>query len=120
VDILVKRRCELAQNYGDAIKHKSVQLPSEQLGYKHSYRNYVIRVAQREQVQARLADAGVSSSLMYTPPLHLQPVYQKFGFGRGSFPVAEAACDSQLSIPLRPDLSKEQQSYVIETLLSVL
>jgi len=40
-------------------------------------------------------------------PAHLQPAYSNLGYGRGSFPNAEAAADQVLSLPLYPELSEQ-------------
>jgi dTDP-4-amino-4,6-dideoxygalactose transaminase len=53
-------------------------------------------------------------------PIHLQPYYARFGFKVGDFPNAEAYYSRTLSLPLYPDLSEDDQDYVIATLKRVL
>ena len=50
----------------------------------------------------------------YPIPMHLQPAYKEMGLGRGSFPVAEAAADQVLSLPMFPEITSEQQVRVVE------
>ena len=46
-------------------------------------------------------------------PLHLQPCFPGLGNARGSFPVAEAVCDTCLSLPIFPELTDGQVDHVI-------
>jgi dTDP-4-amino-4,6-dideoxygalactose transaminase len=49
-------------------------------------------------------------------PLHLQPAYKSLGYGPGDFPVAEATAPHLLSLPMYPQITAEQQEYVIDRL----
>ena len=49
-------------------------------------------------------------------PVHLTGAYASLGHGRGAFPVAEAAADRILSLPIFPHITHEQQDYVVELL----
>ncbi|HBY95740.1 MAG TPA: erythromycin biosynthesis sensory transduction protein eryC1 [Chloroflexi bacterium] len=113
----IEARRANAQVYGQALRGSGIDLPVERQGYRHSYRNYVIQVAGREQVQRRLTEAGVATAILYVPPLHLQPVYRRLGYKAGSFPVTEAAADRLLSIPVGPTLTPAQRDHVVATLL---
>ncbi|NLE77280.1 MAG: DegT/DnrJ/EryC1/StrS family aminotransferase [Chloroflexi bacterium] len=113
-----KRRAD-AHAYTAAFRGTAVTPPVERPGCRHTYRNYVVRVPQRDEVLRRLAHAGVSSAILYAPPLHVQPVYAHLGYRRGSFPVSEATCDDLLCLPIGPFLSEGERAYVIETLLAI-
>ena len=58
---------------------------------------------------------GIGVQLHYYP-VHLQPYYRKYGFKEGDFPMAEKYATSALSIPLFPNLKKEEQIRVINTI----
>ena len=49
--------------------------------------------------------------------LHLQPCFAHLGYGRGRLPVTEAAMDSVISLPIYPELTREQQDAVIAAVL---
>ncbi|MGL5083194.1 MAG: DegT/DnrJ/EryC1/StrS family aminotransferase [Microcoleaceae cyanobacterium] len=66
----------------------------------------------RNQLQAQLKEQGISSTVYYPVPLHLQPLYQTLGYRQGSFPIAERICNEVLSLPMFPELSSEQQHRV--------
>ena len=76
-------------------------------------------MAERAYVQQKLTEAGISSSRLYAPPLHLQPAYERLGYERGSFPVAEAASEVLISLPVGPNVTVAQRDYIIETLLQI-
>jgi len=116
----IDARREHAAAYTAALAGSAARAPVERPGCRHSYRNYVVRVPERERVQARLSEAGVSTGLLYVPPLHLQPALAGRGLGRGAFPIAEAACDELLALPLSPALQPAQRDAVIAALLATL
>ncbi len=67
----------------------------------------------RANVIANLLEKGVGSQVHYIP-VHTQPYYQnKYGYGLGGFPVAEAYYEKCLSLPLYPAMTDEQVEQVI-------
>lgn len=91
-----------------------VQTPVEVDGRYHVFHQYTIRVERRDELQAFLKEQGVSTMIYYPVPLHLQPVFKELGYKEGDLPVAEKACQEAVSLPMFPELKKEQQDYVIE------
>jgi dTDP-4-amino-4,6-dideoxygalactose transaminase len=70
----------------------------------------------RDELQTRLRDAGVDTSIHFRA-VHLHSYYRdRFGFRRGMFPHAEAVSDSTLSLPLSPAMPDEAVDRVIEAL----
>ncbi len=78
---------------------------------------YVVRVPNRDRVQAHLAAAGIGTGIHYPVPLHLCQAYQGLGFHEGDFPVAEQAASEILSLPMFPGLSLDSQRRVAAELL---
>jgi dTDP-4-amino-4,6-dideoxygalactose transaminase len=84
------------------------------------YHLYVIRVADRQGVQDRMAAAGIATGIHYPVALHLSPAYDRLGFRGGDFPLAERAADEVLSLPMFPGLARDAQRRVVdETLQAV-
>lgn len=81
-----------------------------------AYHQYTVLVEDREGVQARLKNADVASMVYYPVPLHLQEVHAELGYGEGSFPQAEYAARHCLSLPMYPEMRREQQEVVISAL----
>ncbi len=79
----------------------------------HVYHQFTVEVDERAGVIKRLKDKGIGTMIYYPVPLHLQDVYADLEYKKGDFPNAEAACDSVLSIPISPEMTNEEQDYVI-------
>ncbi len=80
----------------------------------HVYHLYVIEVPARlrDLLRTYLAAQGISTGIHYPVPLHLTPAFAGLGYRRGDFPVAEACAESVLSLPMYPELRREQIEYV--------
>lgn len=91
----------------------SVALPVEASWTKGVYHLYVVRVQEREALQARLGEAGIGTGIHYPIPLHQQKAYQNLGYRAGDFPVTERVAREIVSLPMFPQLSHSQQDEVI-------
>jgi dTDP-4-amino-4,6-dideoxygalactose transaminase len=91
-------------------------LPVSAPGNEDVWHLYVIRVDDRDEVLGKLNEAGIGAGIHYPTPIHLTAAYRHLGRPRGTFPVAEAAADRMLSLPLHPHLLPEQQEYVARQL----
>jgi dTDP-4-amino-4,6-dideoxygalactose transaminase len=91
---------------------KGVQTPLERDGVEAVYHLYVIQADNRDALAKHLNQNGVATGLHYPLPLHLQPAYANLGYQRGGFPVAERAANTMLSLPMYPELTRWQISYV--------
>ena len=86
--------------------------PFEPSWARSVYHLYIVRVPEREKLQAYLNDNGISTGLHYPVPVHLQKAYEGRGFREGDFPVTEKVAKEILSLPMFPLLSEEQIDYV--------
>jgi dTDP-4-amino-4,6-dideoxygalactose transaminase len=94
---------------------------SESIPFKHTFNYYTIRLKKsRDQIQDRLKEAGIASAIYYPLSLHLQEVYRDLGYKISDFAVAEQSQDEVLSLPLYPELTKEQIRRVIEVIKGAL
>ena len=97
-----------------------VMPPIEPEGFEHVYHQYTIRTEQRNALQQHLAAQRIGSTVYYPYPLHLQPLYASLGHKAGDFPHAERAAQEVLSLPMYPELRKEQIRRVVETIAGFL
>lgn len=100
-----------------------IELPTEaDWTGAHVYHLFVVRIlaANRDAVVHALAGRRVQTVVHYPIPVHLQPAYAELGYRRGAFPCAETAAQSVLSLPLFPEITREQIAIVAETLRQVL
>lgn len=90
---------------------------------RRSWFVYTVRLPEgldREAAIADLDQRGISSKA-YLPCIHLMPFYrERFGFGEGDFPVAEAVAARSLALPFFPGMGDEQADRVIEAVAEVL
>jgi dTDP-4-amino-4,6-dideoxygalactose transaminase len=89
-----------------------VQIPYEPTWSRAVYHLYVVSTPDRDGLIAHLNAAGVGTGIHYPIPLHLQRAYEYLGYTIGAFPVAEHSASRIISLPMFPQLTPEQQSYV--------
>jgi len=80
----------------------------------HVYHLYVVRVKAREVMQQRLHQEGIATGIHYPIPLHLQNAYRHLGYKRGDFPVTEEVTQEILSLPMYPELKKNDIAIIVE------
>jgi dTDP-4-amino-4,6-dideoxygalactose transaminase len=110
-------RRENAAYYNELLsKIEGVTLPVEADFARSVYHLYVILVDNRDDLQQFLNDKGIASGLHYPLPLHMQKAYVHLGYKKGSFPVTESVAEKLLSLPMFPELKREQIEYVAESI----
>lgn len=115
-----RRRC--ARRYGELLRSQidKIILPHESPLNKAVYHLYVVRVKNRDQLQAHLAEANIATQIHYPTPLHLQRAYATMGYKLGDLPVAEKVATEILSLPMYPQLEPQQQKVVVQELINLL
>jgi UDP-2-acetamido-2-deoxy-ribo-hexuluronate aminotransferase len=110
-------RAEIADKY-TALLQKAVQTPRVLRDRSSAWAQYTIEVPERAAVEEALQGAEIPTAVHYPLPLHLQNVYTELaaemGWARGSFPVAEAAAERVLSLPMHPYLEPAQVEQIAE------
>jgi perosamine synthetase len=127
LDEMAAARQSIADAYDQAFADSPlIGLPPRHDGDQHAWHLYVVELRTdeldigRDEVIARLGEAGIGSSVHFIP-LHLHPWYQReFGYRPGDFPNAERLYRRSLSLPIWPDMSEAQVARVAETLLGIL
>lgn len=90
-----------------------VETPRVREGDRSVFHQYTIRVqGDRDAFSKALNEAGVGTGVHYPIPIHRQPIMQQLGLGGFECPVAEAASQSVLSLPVHPSLSREDIEYI--------
>ncbi|MGL5200566.1 MAG: DegT/DnrJ/EryC1/StrS family aminotransferase, partial [Aeromonas veronii] len=90
--------------------------PLQQSNNRQSgYHLYVIQVAERDQVFARLRAAGIGVNVHYIP-IPAQPYYRGLGHDPADYPGAQAYYQGAISLPLFPALTLSEQQQVVDAL----
>ncbi|HXI75184.1 MAG TPA: DegT/DnrJ/EryC1/StrS family aminotransferase [Pyrinomonadaceae bacterium] len=114
-----KARVDCARQYTELLKGSSYRLPADISDSECVWHCYVIETPERDRVRAALEDVGIQSAVHYPVPIHLQKAYAHLNYRTGDLPVTEALCERCLSLPIYPELSKENISRVASVLLDL-
>ncbi|MDI6854441.1 MAG: DegT/DnrJ/EryC1/StrS family aminotransferase [Deltaproteobacteria bacterium] len=110
-------RERVARRYSEALKDV-VEVPVVFPDRTSVWAQYSVLSDRRDELQARLKEAGIPTAIYYPKPLHLQPAFAHLGYQAGDFPRSEAAAARIFSLPMHPYLAGEDQDFIIHTLLN--
>ena len=110
------RRQAIAQRYLEGIRLTDVRLPEQPEYGRSVFHQFTIRHPRRDALRDHLARHEVGTDLIYPVPLHRQKCYEELGYGEGSFPEAEKAAATCVSLPIFPELTDAQVEHVIATI----
>jgi dTDP-4-amino-4,6-dideoxygalactose transaminase len=120
LDRWTAKRQDNARYYDEAFANaglgKQVSTPRTLDGYRHIYNQYVLRVQQRDELKAWLADNRIGSEVYYPIPLHMQKCFENLDYKPEDCPVSAQAAAETLAIPIYPELNREQQDSVVNTI----
>jgi dTDP-4-amino-4,6-dideoxygalactose transaminase len=112
-----KKRRENAAIYDGIFSGTAVKTPEIEPNNVSIYHQYTILAPKRDELQGYLAKQGIGAGIFYPRPLHLQDCFEELGYKKGDFPVAEELAEKVLSLPIYPELTREQIEYVAKTIL---
>ena len=70
----------------------------------------------RDWLKRSLEKKGVSTIIYYPIPIHLQPAYKELDHNSISLSSTENLCSQVLSLPIFPELNREEQEHVASSL----
>jgi dTDP-4-amino-4,6-dideoxygalactose transaminase len=113
IDRAIRERAEHAAQYRELLKDTAgVRLPVIKAGNREVNYVFCVRAEKRDELDAHLKSKGIGTSIYYPVPLHLQRCFGYLGYKKGDFPAAEKLCGSVLALPLFPELTEDEISYV--------
>jgi dTDP-4-amino-4,6-dideoxygalactose transaminase len=116
----IELRQQVARRYSQLLNQKAeVQTPTVTDGMTSAWAQYSVLAedgTHRNQLQARLKEAGVPTAIYYPKPLHLQTAFKSLGYEEGDFPISEDYAGRIFSLPMHPYLSDSDQEFIIKNL----
>jgi dTDP-4-amino-4,6-dideoxygalactose transaminase len=117
IDKAIQQRAKHSAHYREALKDcAGIKLPAVKGGNQAVNYVFCIQAEKRNELEARLKEKGVGTSIYYPVPLHLQKCFEYLGYKKGDFPVAEKLCNCVLALPLFPELTEDEVSFVCEVI----
>jgi dTDP-4-amino-4,6-dideoxygalactose transaminase len=97
-------------------KSAPIQLPVTAADAHHVFHQYVVRAFRRDELREFLTARKIGTEIYYPVPLHLQPCFVYLGYRKGDFPEAERAAKEVLALPMFPELTEEEQRWVVASI----
>lgn len=105
-------RRRAAEWYAAEFAQSGIKTPFVRKGSTHVYHLYVITTKERDAMRIKLDEAGVATGIHYPLPLHLQPALAHLGYRQGDLPCCEAMAARSLSLPIFPELTRDQVRHI--------
>jgi UDP-2-acetamido-2-deoxy-ribo-hexuluronate aminotransferase len=109
-----------ADHYDKAFANCNLISIPERVKYSsHIFHQYTIKVGdgKRDELKKFLETKNIPSMVYYPGPLHLQNAYSFLGYKENDFPVTAELCKKVLSLPMHPEMDKEQIDYITHSIL---
>lgn len=109
-------RSLVARSYDEAFSGcDSISVPERVSYSSHIFHQYTIKVknGKRDELKNFLKTKDIPSMVYYPGPLHTQKAYGFLGYKEDDFPVTSILCNEVLSLPIHPDMEKDQLDYII-------
>lgn len=119
LDAAIAKRRELAAFFDSEIQAaglSEIQIPKTLKDAIHVYHLYTIRCSRRDELLAFLESKGIGSYVYYPIPLHLLKAFQSLDRRNHGLPVSEAASQETLALPLHPEMTQDDQVYILDAL----
>jgi dTDP-4-amino-4,6-dideoxygalactose transaminase len=94
-----------------------VETPVIPDGYISSFAQYTIKLKSKEKrdsLQVQLKEKGIPSMIYYVKPMHRQEAFNELGYVDNTFDVTNELCDTVLSLPMHPYLTKDDIEIITE------
>jgi dTDP-4-amino-4,6-dideoxygalactose transaminase len=116
------KRQAAAQRYNELLTHPDIKTPVADGIGKHVYHQYTILLPDadtRKLVMQALSAQKIASAIYYPVPLHRQNIFRS-DYAKLSLPVAESVAERCLSLPIYPELTRQQIETVVAAIFKAL
>ncbi len=116
IDLWSEKRRQKASYYTKKMEELDLTTPKVISSNKHVFHLYVIKIKERDRLVEHLKANKIDCAVHYPIPQHLQKCLAYLGYKEGDLPEAEKATKEILSLPIFPEITKEEQDYIISTI----
>jgi dTDP-4-amino-4,6-dideoxygalactose transaminase len=116
LDSWIEARRSHARSYTELLSASGLVIPSESPDSVHTYHLYVVQVAGREEVKAKLEEAGIETGIHYPIAPPFTEAYAHLNYTANDFPVTHSQMDRLFSLPMYPELTVEMIEEVCQVL----
>jgi dTDP-4-amino-4,6-dideoxygalactose transaminase len=81
------------------------------------YHTFVVQAQQRDELRAFLTGRGIGTQIHYPTPIHLSTAARELGYATGSFPVTESQAKTIVSLPVYPELTRDDLDRVSDAVI---
>lgn len=114
LDKWIELRIQVARMYDDMLEDAIKPLTPD--GMKHVFHLYVIQHSNRNELIKELKLAKIGHAIHYPKPLPFLDCYAYKGHQSGQFPVSEKLCEEVISLPIFPEMRRDQVAMVTTVL----
>lgn len=107
-----KKRIEIASYYSKNIKNSLVEIPRVRKNSKHVFHLFVIKTEKRDELMNYFSNYGIQTKIHYPFPVHQQKAYEFLKVK--NLPLTEKISKQILSLPMFPEITKEELSFVVQ------
>ena len=102
--------------YTELLAGSNVVTPVAMSDRRHVFHVYAILTKHRQPLTERLTSKQIQFGIHYPQPIHLMQAHADLGHKAGDFPVSESVSEQVLSLPLFPEMTREQIQMVSDTI----
>ena len=118
LDQWTKKRQQNADTYNNLFRKTSldniIKLPTINKNFHHIFNQYILRVPKRDELLSFLHSNNIGCEIYYPLSLSNQECFSYLGYKEGDFPETEKASKETIAIPIYPELSLDQQQYIVD------
>jgi dTDP-4-amino-4,6-dideoxygalactose transaminase len=111
-----ERRRYWAAQYRERLASFPVELPQAIEGSEPVHHLFPVLTPHRDRLSSYLKERSIETGVHYPVPLHLQPAFKYLDYAPGAFPVAERIGSQEISLPIFPEMTRQQFDWVCDSL----
>jgi dTDP-4-amino-4,6-dideoxygalactose transaminase len=113
-------RIAVADAYDQAFSSCDSLIVPQRVNYSsHIFHQYTLRIrdGRRDELKNFLESRNIPSMVYYPGPIHLQKAYSSLGYTENDFPVTTSLCKEVLSLPMHPEMERDQIDFITSGVL---